>query len=121
MQQCRQGWHLEEEPVVGAQDPTEEQSELTVMRADLQAALVQAQDRGLPPQSISDAVEDIERQLAETGARGKAVPSERRRRTRSTRRRQDVPDLPQRKVAATTIGRASCSSTVAGAGHENGP
>jgi hypothetical protein len=105
MQQCRQAWHLEEEPVVEAQDPTEEQSELTVMRADLQAALVHAQDRGLPTQSISDTIEDIERQLAETGAWGKAVSSERRRRTRSTRRRQDVPDLPRRKVAPTTIGR----------------
>jgi hypothetical protein len=106
MQQCRQGWHLEEEPVVDAQDPTEEQAELTVMRADLQAALVQAQERGLPTEPIGEAIEDIERQLAETGARGKAVPSERRRRTRSTKRRQDVPDLPRRKVAPSTIGRA---------------
>ena len=106
MQQCRQGWHLEAEPVVEAQDPTAEQAELTVMRADLQAALVQAQERGLPTEPIGEAIEDIERQLAETGARGKAVPSERRRRTRSTKRRQDVPGLPRRKVAPTTIGRA---------------
>ena len=105
MQQCRQGWHLEEEPVVEHGDPTEEQAELTLARSDLQAAFVQAQEHGLPTDPITEAIAQVEHQLAETGARGMPIRSEHRRRSRSTKRRQDVPDLPRRKVAARTIGR----------------
>ena len=105
MQQCRQGWHLDEEPLVEDIDPTDEQTELATMRADLQAALVKAEDAGLPTEPISAAIEDVEGQLAASGVRGQALPSERPRRARSTKRRQGVPDLPRRNVAATTVGR----------------
>ncbi len=75
MQQCRQGWHLDEEPVVEDVDPTDEQTDLATMRADLQAALVKAEDAGLPTEPISEAIEDIEGQLAASGLRGQALPS----------------------------------------------
>jgi hypothetical protein len=39
------------------------------------------------------------------GIRGKAAPSRTSRRHRSTRRRQDAPDLPKRKISPRTIGR----------------
>lgn len=39
------------------------------------------------------------------GCAGGCLPAERGRRARSTKRRQGGPDLPRRKVAATTVGR----------------
>ena len=43
------------------------------------------------------------------GIRGKVVPARAARRHRSTRRRQDAPDLPRRKVAPRTIGKTYTS------------
>ena len=37
--------------------------------------------------------------------RGKAAPDRPARRHRSTRRRQDAPDLPRRKVSPRTVGK----------------
>jgi hypothetical protein len=62
MQQCRQGWHLDEEPVVEDVDPTDEQTDLATMRADLQAALVKAGEAGLPTEPMSETIEHIEGQ-----------------------------------------------------------
>lgn len=38
--QCREGWHLEEEPILEPDDPNDHQVELVTLRADLEAALV---------------------------------------------------------------------------------
>jgi hypothetical protein len=45
-------------------------------------------------------------ELAESGLRGRIEPESKPRRVRSTRRRQDVPDLPRRPAVNTTLGRA---------------
>ncbi len=39
------------------------------------------------------------------GVRGKVAPERKKRRHRSTQRRQDAPDLPRRKVSAHTVGK----------------
>jgi hypothetical protein len=48
----------------------------------------------------------IDQQITASGLRGKADPgSARARRQRSTRRRQDTPDLPRRKISPRTVGK----------------
>ena len=43
--------------------------------------------------------------ITKAGVRGKAVPASSKRRHRSTRRRQDAPDLPRRKISPQTVGK----------------
>lgn len=108
--QCREGWHAETEPVEPDSDPTEKQVELLTARADLVGQYQQAVaacDEELAD-GIRELVRDLDEELRETGLRGRlpgldAVAKDRRR--RSTRRRQDVPDLPRLKVAKTTVGK----------------
>ncbi|QIS09392.1 helitron helicase-like domain-containing protein [Nocardia arthritidis] len=108
--QCREGWHLEAEPDSDKNDPTPAQLELLTARADLADQYRQAladQDNDLA-ESIRQRVMELDRELRETGLRGRlpaldATGKDRRR--RSTRRRQDVPNLPRRKVAKTTVGK----------------
>jgi hypothetical protein len=47
----------------------------------------------------------VDEELAGTGVRGQLDADSKRRRVRSTRRRQDTPDLPRRPAAKTTVGR----------------
>ncbi|MFI6047120.1 replication initiator [Nocardia sp. NPDC051321] len=108
--QCREGWHVGTEPVDPASDPTDRQVELLTDRADLVAQYRTA---------VADAAEDLaahlravvaglDEDLRETGLRGRLPgldATTKGRRRRSTRRRQDVPDLPRRKVTKTTVGK----------------
>ncbi|WP_280407992.1 replication initiator [Nocardia brasiliensis] len=107
--QCREGWHAETEPVEPDAEPTEVQVELLTARADLVDQYRQAVDDGDDElaDGIRDVVRDLDVELRETGLRGRlpaldATAKERRR--RSTRRRQDVPNLPRLKVSKTTLG-----------------
>jgi hypothetical protein len=50
-------------------------------------------------------IADLDDQIAASGVHGKALPERPKRRSRSTRRRQDTPDLPKRPVSARTVGR----------------
>ncbi|MGW0250811.1 replication initiator [Nocardia goodfellowii] len=108
--QCREGWHAEVEPVEPKSEPTPAQVELLTARADLVDQYREAVDAG--DQELADGIRelvwDLDAELRETGLRGRlpaldATAKERRR--RSTRRRQDVPDLPRLKVAKTTLGK----------------
>jgi replication initiator protein RepSA len=51
-------------------------------------------------------LDDIDEQLRALGVRGNADTGKGKRRARSTKRRQDAPDLPRRKVDPRTVGRA---------------
>lgn len=78
MAQCREGWHLDEEP------STDEATDDATEDVDVDEDQVDSDDE-------DDDWED---------------PDERRsRRVRSTRRREDVPELPKLPVADRTIGR----------------
>jgi hypothetical protein len=105
MAQCREGWHLEEEPVLEPDEPTVEQKYLMTERADVQAARDRAEAAGLPIEDLDQVLDDIDEQLRAVGVRGNATPGKPRR-VRSTKRRQDAPDLPRRKVDPRTVGRA---------------
>ncbi|SLE75814.1 Uncharacterised protein [Mycobacteroides abscessus subsp. abscessus] len=112
MTQCREGWHLDHEPVQPANPPTAEQTALLRSRADLIAAYRAATTEDHPdPDTVAElrlAVGDIDTQLRESGMRG-TLPSlhapPKAARTRSTKRRRDAVDLPIRQVRHTTVGR----------------
>jgi hypothetical protein len=105
MAQCRAGWHLEDEPVLEPDEPTLEQKYLMRERADVQAERAAAEFAGLDVEAFDQVLDDIEEQLRGLGVRGKVTP-DKPRRVRSTKRRQDAPDLPRRKVDPRTVGRA---------------
>lgn len=115
--QCREGWHLEDEPAAEPHPPGDYQRRLVEERADLQAERDQAEAHGEDSSGLDDLIDAVEEELAMTGVRGHPDPSsknisrsgpggmKRPRRHRSTRRRQDTPDLPGRKVTPSTVGR----------------
>jgi hypothetical protein len=105
-QQCREGWHLEDEPIPAAPPPDQVQQSLVEQRAQAQADRDHAQAQGEDTAERDELMAELDRQLTQTGLRGKADPgSPRPRRHRSTRRRQDVPDLPRRKISPHTVGK----------------
>jgi hypothetical protein len=109
MAQCRQGWHLDEEPVIEREEPSEEQKELMTARADLFLAYAQCRESGdeVSCEQIADDVAELDDQLRALGVRGRLTPLDQPSKPvkRSTRRRQDAPDLPRRPVERRTVGR----------------
>ncbi|MEU7634330.1 replication initiator [Nocardia sp. NPDC049220] len=110
MTQCREGWHLDHEPVNEPDTATEQQKQLLAARCDLFNSYQDARADGDTElmNGIRDVVADLDREMRETGFRGRLPALDvkpKQRRVRSTRRRQDLPDLPRLKVAKTTVGR----------------
>ncbi|WP_219416857.1 helitron helicase-like domain-containing protein [Pseudonocardia nigra] len=110
MAQCREGWHLEEEPIPAPAAPTDEQKQLMATRADLHAAYTRAREDGDEQtcEEIREAVDELDADLRALGVRGRLVPldpPDRPAVKRSTRRRQDAPNLPRRQVENRTVGR----------------
>jgi hypothetical protein len=109
MQQCREGWHLDREPELVADPPDADQKSLAGYRADLDTAhtnAVAAGDTGDAADVVRE-IGEVDAVLADHGVRGSIVPSDavKPRRVRSTRRRQDAPNLPRRRVEPRTVGR----------------
>lgn len=110
MTQCREGWHLTEEPVFDRDEPTEEQTAQLAVRADLVALYRSAVESGQAGDAdeLREAIHEADEELRQLGVRGR-LPSPdlpaRRAAKRSTRRRQDAPNLPTRRVSKTTVGR----------------
>jgi hypothetical protein len=110
MHQLREGWHLDHEPVEQPNAPSEVQTELLAHRADLVAAYRAACEEGnrVAVEELRGEIQSADNDLRASGLRGR-IPSPDARgattRTRSTRRRQDAPDLPTRQVRKTTVGR----------------
>jgi hypothetical protein len=106
VQQCRDGWHLEDEPTAPPNPPDDWQTWLLEQRADAQRLRDQAAASGQDTDDLDELLAELETELAKTGIRGKPDPSaSRASRHRSTRPRQDAPDLPRRKVATRTTGK----------------
>jgi hypothetical protein len=109
-QQCREGWHLEDEPIPVTLAPDEVQQVLVERRAQAQADRDHAHDHGEDTAGHDDAIADLDRQIRASGLRGHADPGGSRvRRHRSTRRRQDAADLPKRKISPRTVGKTYTS------------
>ena len=109
MAQCRQGWHLETEPVTERAKPTEDHKELMAARADLANAYTECQANGDDQvcEQIAESVAELDTELRALGVRGRLTPLDPPPKPvkRSTRRRQDTPDLPRRPVERRTVGR----------------
>ncbi|WP_428846909.1 replication initiator [Nocardia terpenica] len=108
-QQCSEGWHAETEPVDPTPEPTDEQTDLLTQRADLVSDYRNAKKNGNEElaEILRDAVAGLDTELRATGIRQSLPPLDPKPKPapkRSTKRRQDVPDLPRRKVAKTTVG-----------------
>ncbi|MYW94306.1 replication initiator protein [Amycolatopsis rubida] len=104
--QCRVGWHLAEEPVITRGEPTAAQTELMTYRADLVAAYRDA--HADDAEALRTEITAVDMELRESGMSGRLPAVEasvKRAVKRSTKRRQDAPNLPRRKVAKTTVGR----------------
>jgi hypothetical protein len=109
MAQCRDGWHRETEPVIERAKPAEEQTELMAARADLFTAYGQCRAAGdeASCEQIAESVGEVDDQLRTLGVRGRLTPLDSPAKPvhRSTRRRQDAPNLPRRPVERRTVGR----------------
>jgi hypothetical protein len=75
-------------------------------RAQAQADRDCAAAAGADTAELDELIEDLDAEITRSGLRGKADPgTTRSRRHRSTRRRQDAPDLPKRKISPHTVGK----------------
>jgi hypothetical protein len=107
VQQCRDGWHLEDEPVAPPAQPDDWQAWLLEKRAEFQQQRDQAADTGDDMTELDELLAELDTERTKTGIRGNPDPvrNSGARRHRSTRRRQDTPDLPRREVTARTTGK----------------
>jgi hypothetical protein len=108
--QCREGWHLTEEPDFAPEPPSEDQKELMAFRADLVARYREAVEHGEEGQAdeLRDDIRGVDEELRQLGMRGRLPSPDLPGKTpakRSTKRRQDAPNLPRRKVTKTTVGQ----------------
>jgi hypothetical protein len=114
-EQCRDGWHLEDEPDLTPRPPDEIQEYWLTLRAQAQARRDKTALSGGDTIEMDELIAELDDELAAAGIRGSVTRNTRtgdkdhesrsRRRSRSTRRRQDAPDLPKRPVAARTTGQ----------------
>src|SRR5215472_13018345 len=102
--QCREGWHLDHEPVIDPDPATEDQQAAVTGRAEAQADRDALAGEGLDTSELDERIGELDQQITDTGLRGHVLPA-RPRRHRSTRRRQDAARLPRRTVSAHTVGK----------------
>ncbi|MFE6308819.1 replication initiator [Nocardiopsis sp. NPDC057823] len=113
--QCEEGWHLDTEPVVQPDPPTDTQRAWVEQRAMVTAERDRLASTGAA--SVEDlaaldaAIADLDEEITASGLRGSVTRSSdtattKPRRVRSTKRRQDAPDLPKRPMTRKTVGRA---------------
>jgi Phage integrase family len=103
--QCREGWHLDQEPGIDLDDPNDWQRWLIEQRAETQAERDRTEDQGDDTAEQDALNAELDEEITHAGLRGNVLPARPVRRHRSTRRRQDAPNLPRRKVAAQTVGK----------------
>jgi hypothetical protein len=103
--QCREGWHLDHEPVTNPDQATGQQRWWVEKRAEVQQMRDQADALGEDTTDLDEAVTELDEEIANAGMRGNVLPARPARRHRSTRRRQDTPPLPRRKPDPRTVGK----------------
>ena len=74
-------------------------------RAETQQQRDQADAAGQDTGELDELNAELDEEITRSGIRGNVLPKRTARRHRSTRRRQDAPDLPRRPVAPRTIGK----------------
>src|SRR6266568_4464719 len=86
--QCREGWHLEDEPAITPDPATEEQKFWVEKRAEAQQFRDQAANTGQDTGDFDELIRELDEEIAKAGMRGKAAP-----------------DLPRRKISPRTLGK----------------
>ncbi len=109
MAQCREGWHLDAEPLTDRATPNEDHKALMATRADLLAAYTECKTNSdeLTCEQIAESVAELDKELRALGVRGRLTPLDPPPKPvkRSTRRRQDAPNLPRRPIERRTVGQ----------------
>jgi hypothetical protein len=114
--QCREGWHLEAEPGLAPAPADEDQAMWLTLRAETQVRRDTAADAGQDTAELDAVIEELDAELTAAGLRGTLTRTtgqgkdgqgrdQKAKRSRSTRRRQDAPQLPRRRVSARTTGK----------------
>ena len=103
--QCREGWHLDTEPVITPDDPDDVQRMWVEHRAETQQRRDHAEQAGDDTGELDELTAELDEEITRSGIRGNVLPERQQRRHRSTRRRQDTPDLPRRAVDPRTVGK----------------
>ena len=83
--QCREGWHLDHEPVIDPDPATGEQRALVTDRAEAQADRDALANEGLDTADLDERIGELDEQITDAGMRGNVLPNQSRRH-RSTRR-----------------------------------
>src|SRR6266496_2803240 len=78
-------------------------------RAKAQQRRDQADAAGRDTSDLDELTSDLDEQITRSGMRGNVLPKRTQQRYRSTRRRQDAPDLPRRPADPRTIGKTYTS------------
>jgi hypothetical protein len=113
-EQCRDGWHLENEPPDHRPAPDDDQEFWLGLRARAQVLRDQAVATGQDTTELDQAIAELDDELTAAGIHGSigrttgsngddAKPQARR--ARSTRRRQDAVALPKRPMISRTTGK----------------
>jgi hypothetical protein len=111
MAQCREGWHLEDEPDLTPAAPDGMQKFCLILRAEAQLRRDTAAAAGQDTSDYDQLINELDMEITRAGIRGTVTIArssdrkQRGRRSRSTRRRQDAAPLPARKIAPRTVGR----------------
>jgi hypothetical protein len=103
--QCREGWHLDHEPILDPGPATDDQEWWITTRAEVQQMRDHAEQAGHDTTGLDAAIGELDEEINGAGMRGNVLPARPARRHRSTRRRQDAPPLPRRKIDPRTVGR----------------
>ena len=88
--QCREGWHLEAEPVIDPDPATEDQKWWVEKRAEAQAMRDQADADDQDIADLDALNNELDQEITAAGMRGNVLPARPQRRHRTTRRRQDA-------------------------------
>src|SRR6266851_5003335 len=111
--QCREGWHLEAEPVIEPDPPDDEQRMWVEKRAEVQQWHDDAQAAGQDTAEDEALIGDLDEEITRAGMRGNVLPARPARRHRSTRRAgRSPPGRSGRPTRAGTARRSGhpCSS-----------
>ncbi len=106
-QQCRDGWHADTEPITPPSRPDDWQAWLLEKRAEFQKLRDQMATDVEDTTELDQLIRELDAELARSGIRGKPDPARKggTKRKRSTRRHQDAPGLPRRKIVPRTTGK----------------
>ena len=72
--QCREGWHLEDEPGLTPDPATDDQQWWVVLRSEAQQSRDQAADDGQDTADFDALIAELDEEITRAGVRGKVLP-----------------------------------------------